>query len=198
MVERGTTGPARSSPQPPRAVARRARLEGAGPVAHHRSRNEGAAGRCRSRSSRLGSWFSAPPDCALRTDCAFPRSKPRARFHHATRSAASPHIRWVDTTRTTIPPARGRGARKGRGHSVRRRLAAKALDGHRPPGPAKPVRCRSADLVCDLKPSGRRPPERRPGSHSATAQPAACGLRRRWRSGAPARAPFRRAWRTIG
>ena len=34
--------------------------------------------------------FSAPPDCALRTDCAFSRSKPRAHFHHATRSAASP------------------------------------------------------------------------------------------------------------
>jgi hypothetical protein len=43
MVERGSGGPARSSPQPPKAVARRARLEGAGPPDHHRPRNGGAA-----------------------------------------------------------------------------------------------------------------------------------------------------------
>src|SRR4051812_13332991 len=42
----------------------------------------------------------------------FPGPSHEPLFHHATRSAASPHIRWVDTTRTKIPPARGRGARK--------------------------------------------------------------------------------------
>ena len=54
---------------------------------------------------------------------------------------------------------RTRGS-KGRGHSVRRRLAAKALNGHCP-------RNRSGAgpriWLCDLKPSGQRPPERRPG-----------------------------------
>jgi len=179
------------------AVARRARLEGAGPVSHHRSRNEGAADRCRSRSSRPGSWFSAPPDCALRTGCAFSRSKPRALVSSCdpigriTSHPVGGHHPHQNSSCT-----RTRGS-EGRGHSVRRRLAAKALDGHRPPGPAKPVRSADFALVCDLKPSGRRPPERRPGSRSATARPAACGPRRRSRSGAPARAPSRPAWRTI-
>jgi len=42
MVERGWAWPARSSPQPPKAEARRAWLEGAGHAHHNRQRDEGA------------------------------------------------------------------------------------------------------------------------------------------------------------
>jgi hypothetical protein len=42
MVERGWAWPARSSPQPPEAEARRAWLEGAGHAHHNRQRDEGA------------------------------------------------------------------------------------------------------------------------------------------------------------
>ena len=92
MVEQGIgrAGAVKPAAAATAAVARRARLEGAGPVDHHRSRNESAAGR--PRSPRPGSWFDASPDCSLRTGCAFPRPH-EPRSHPATRSAASPHIR---------------------------------------------------------------------------------------------------------
>ena len=198
MVEQGVdrAGAVKPAAAAEAAVARRARLEGAGPVDHHRSRNEGAAGR--PRSPRPGSWFDASPDCSLRTDCAFPGPGHEPRFHHATRSAASPHIRWVSDTRTKIPHARGRGARKG---------GAILVDGVLQPGPPRPPPARTREtgpvpvrgrVMVEIQPSGRRPPEQRPGWHTATARPAACGRQQRSRSGACARARSRRARRTSG
>src|SRR4051794_34220030 len=115
------------------AVARRARLEGAGPVSHHRSRNEGAAGRCRSRASRPGSPRLLTARCEPTVRFPGPDHEPNfimrpGRPHHLTSGG------WT-------PPApkfllhEDEGS-EGRGHSVRRRLAAKALTGHRPPRPA--------------------------------------------------------------
>ena len=46
MVERAATGEAPSSPQPPEAGARRARLYGASPVAENRNRQTMSSSRC--------------------------------------------------------------------------------------------------------------------------------------------------------
>ena len=66
MVERGSGGPARSSPQPPKAVARRARLEGAGPPDHHRPRNGGAAA-VAGEVAPPGTWFSPRSEISAAT-----------------------------------------------------------------------------------------------------------------------------------
>lgn len=199
MVERGVTGPARSSPQPPRQ-----RRWPAGPglrapvqsaiIVHGMRVLQAVAGRGRPGREHCSPHDPSPPaanrPCVsqVRTTSPLSSCDPVGRITSHPVGGRHPHQN-SSCTRT-------RGS-EGRGHSVRRRLAAKALTGHRPPRPAKPYWSADFGLVCDLKLSGRRPPERRPGSRSATARPAAFSPRRRWRSGAPARAPFRRAGRTI-
>ena len=70
MVERRDERPAQSIPQPPEAVARRARIEGAGRSSHHRPRNKvlllGWAGilLCRGHGSLRGRM--APPQHGVR------------------------------------------------------------------------------------------------------------------------------------
>ena len=150
MVERGIdrAGAVKPAAAATAAVARRARLEGAGPVDHHRSRNESAAGR--SRSPRPGSWFDASPDCSLRTGCAFPRPRAPISSCDPIGRITSHPVGW----RTPAPKSlmhEGEGLGKGGALLGKRRLAAMGPHGHRPPGPAEPARNRSADglSVCD-------------------------------------------------
>ena len=86
MVERAAAGEAPSSPQPPEAGARRARLYGALSATDNRNRGTcrraGAVLACRCGSpsgfSRLWTYGRPAPDGAARTDCELPRVRSAA------------------------------------------------------------------------------------------------------------------------
>ena len=115
-LEQGWAWPARSSPQPPKAVARRARLEGAGPPDHHRPRNGGAAavaGRSRLRrahGSLRGRRY--PPQHGFREG---PTSRCPERGHRAATEGAGSSSpvpagtgsRWLTGAAISVPAPSG-------------------------------------------------------------------------------------------
>ena len=98
------------------------------------------------------------------------------------------------TPKSLVLEASGSG---GWSQSLRRHLAARTLCG-------PPTKIRRGNpswmLTCagTMQPSTRRPPEPRPGLHSARPQSTACGRGQRWKSGGSARVHCRRGCGTNG